>query len=70
MTSFNSGDNPNLTLAPKLTVTYALQIPEVPVWTALLLAFAGVMAFWRIGVSKVRVGTKKVDTTRASRNER
>jgi hypothetical protein len=33
-------------LRPQLTVIYALQIPEMPTWTAMLLGFGGVGFLW------------------------
>ncbi len=44
--AFNSRES-TATLRPALTVTYALQIPEIPVWTALLLGVGGVGLVWR-----------------------
>ena len=38
---FNSGDG-SAPLRPQLSVIYALQIPEIPAWTALLLGVGGV----------------------------
>ena len=43
---FNSREGAAL-LRPQLTVIYALQIPEIPVWSALLLGVGGVGLVWR-----------------------
>ncbi len=44
--SFNSRESA-AALRPRLTVTYALQIPEIPIWTALLLGVGGVGLVWK-----------------------
>ncbi len=52
----NSGDG-SIPLRPQLSVIYALQIPEIPVWTALLLGVGGVALIssqtWKRRTSKL-----------------
>ncbi len=45
--SIASRESSNSTLRPTLAVTYALQIPEIPIWLGLFLLAGGVFLFWR-----------------------